>query len=84
MGSAIESSCATVTSKGQVTIPAAVRKQLNLSVGDKLQFVQLEDGDFKIMLANKPVTALKGMFKVDKAISVEQMNQAVEDGWSGK
>lgn len=33
----------TITSKGQVTIPAEVRKHLRISRGDKLSFV-IEDG----------------------------------------
>ena len=31
---------ATMTSKGQITIPVAVRKQLNLEQGDKVVFIE--------------------------------------------
>jgi antitoxin PrlF len=34
---------ATMTSKGQITIPAEVRKQLGLGQGDRVEFT-LEDG----------------------------------------
>jgi AbrB family looped-hinge helix DNA binding protein len=34
----------TITSKGQVTIPAAVRQHLGLKRGDKLAFVLADDG----------------------------------------
>ena len=40
---------AKVTSKGQITIPVEIRKQLNLKPGDKVLFIE-ENG--KITLAN--------------------------------
>jgi len=33
----------TFTSKGQVTVPAKIREQLNLQAGDRLEF-EIEDG----------------------------------------
>jgi antitoxin PrlF len=35
---------ATITSKGQITIPANVRQALSVSAGDRVEFVQLEPG----------------------------------------
>lgn len=35
---------ATITSKGQITIPANVRQSLNVAAGDRVEFVQLEPG----------------------------------------
>jgi len=46
---------AKVTSKGQITIPVEIRKQLNLKPGDKVLFIE-ENG--KITLANSSLTAL--------------------------
>lgn len=40
---------ATLSSKGQITIPREVREQLGLSVGDKLLF-EVEDGDIRLRL----------------------------------
>jgi antitoxin PrlF len=40
---------ATITSKGQITIPAFVRKELNLSSGDRLEFINLGSGRFEIV-----------------------------------
>ncbi len=35
---------ATMTSKGQITIPVAVRKQLKLEQGDKVVFIEDDQG----------------------------------------
>jgi len=34
----------TITSKGQVTIPADIRKALDLAAGERVVFTQLDDG----------------------------------------
>ncbi len=39
-----QAACATMTSKGQVTIPVEVRKRLGVKAGDKLRFESQEDG----------------------------------------
>jgi AbrB family looped-hinge helix DNA binding protein len=38
----------TVTSKGQVTIPAEIRKKLRIDKGDKLSFVITDDGSIEL------------------------------------
>lgn len=35
---------ATLTSKGQITLPAEVRRELDLDAGDKVDFVPIEGG----------------------------------------
>lgn len=47
---------AKVSSKGQITIPAEIRKKLNLKEGDKVLFLE-EDG--KIILLNAGYVAIK-------------------------
>ncbi|MGL6158934.1 AbrB/MazE/SpoVT family DNA-binding domain-containing protein [Microbulbifer sp.] len=37
-------STATVTSKGQITIPAAIRSDLHIGPGDRVEFVRVGDG----------------------------------------
>src|ERR1700758_854069 len=39
---------ATVTSKGQVTVPNDLRKALDISAGDRLRFVQARDGSIRL------------------------------------
>ena len=70
---------ATVTSKGQITIPAQVRASLGLDTGDRIEFVDIGIGKFAIMAATHSVRDLKGLLrKPAKPISIEDMNLAIE------
>lgn len=70
---------ATLTSKGQVTIPLAVRNVLGLHAGSKLDFVRDKDGFKLIPVASGRVLSLKGRFagRVSKPVSVADMNDAI-------
>jgi len=46
-----------ISSKGQITIPIEIRKKLNLITGDKLVFIEGEDG--KVYVVNSSMLALK-------------------------
>lgn len=69
---------ATLTSKGQITLPAAVRSALGLHAGSKVDFVPVEDG-FKVVALHADVVSLKGRFagRVKKPVSIEAMDQAI-------
>jgi AbrB family looped-hinge helix DNA binding protein len=47
-----------MTSKGQVTVPKAVRERLGLKPGDEIEFVE-EDGVFKVQRAFDPEAFLE-------------------------
>ena len=70
---------ATVTSKGQITIPVRVRIALGLEPGDRVEFVELEKGQFAMIAATRSVRELKGLFydKRRKPVTIEQMNAAI-------
>ena len=69
---------ATVTSKGQITIPARIREALHVSAGDRIEFVEVEPGRFEVIAATRSVTDLKGMFgKAKKIVSIDDMNAAI-------
>jgi antitoxin PrlF len=69
---------ATLTSKGQITIPTVVRRAMNVDTGDRIEFVEVQPGRFEIMVATQPVQALKGMFgKPTRRVSIDDMNQAI-------
>lgn len=69
---------ATVTSKGQITIPISVREALGIDTGSRIEFVETEKGKYAIVPATSSVQVLKGMLrKPDKPVSIENMNQAI-------
>jgi antitoxin PrlF len=69
---------ATVTSKGQITIPANVRQALQVEPGDRLEFVEVDSGRFEVVAVTHSVTELKGMFgKATKRVTIEDMNKAI-------
>jgi AbrB family looped-hinge helix DNA binding protein len=68
----------TVTSKGQITLPKAVRDRLHLRSGDRVEFVVLEDGRVEIVPVTAPVTQLKGMLPAPRTpVTLEEMEAAV-------
>ncbi|MGA8763808.1 MAG: AbrB/MazE/SpoVT family DNA-binding domain-containing protein [Candidatus Sulfotelmatobacter sp.] len=70
---------ATITSKGQITIPIQVRDALGLSAGDRIEFVETQKGEFAIVPATRSVRELNGMFKGRrrKPVSIQEMNAAI-------
>lgn len=71
---------ATVTTKGQVTIPLAVRNALNLNPGSKIDFIETAGGEFKIVALNQNVQTLKGILKKKaKPVAIEDMNEAIAE-----
>ena len=68
---------ATLTTKGQVTIPADVRRRLGLESGDRIEFVEIEGG-FAIKPAIDDVRSLKGFLrKPAEPVSIEDMNATI-------
>lgn len=69
---------ATLTSKGQITIPVEVRNDLKVDAGDRIEFVQIAPGRYEFVAATSDVTQLKGMFgKPKKIVSIQAMNAAI-------
>lgn len=70
---------ATMTSKGQITIPVAIRTALGLDTGSRVEFVEDERGHYSIVPATSPVKALKGILeKPSKTVTIADMNAAIE------
>lgn len=67
---------ARITSKGQITIPAEIRKKLNLKEGDKVIFI--EEGD-RIIFANSSMVALKEFQDKMKGVAEERGIYGEED-----
>ena len=71
-------SSATITGKGQVTIPSVVRAALGVESGDRIEFIEVEQGRFELVAATNSVTALKGMVrKPASPVTIASMNKAI-------
>ena len=69
---------ATLSSKGQITVPAAVRAAMGVDVGDRVEFVEIAPGRYEFIAATRSVTALKGMLEAPaRPVSIEDMNAAI-------
>jgi AbrB family looped-hinge helix DNA binding protein len=69
---------ATLTSKGQLTLPKSVRERMGLDSGDRVEFVEVTDGVFNIVAATRDVRELRGMInKPKEAVSLDEMNRAI-------
>ncbi len=73
-------SSATLTTKGQITIPADVRRSLGVQAGDRVEFVQVDAGRFELVAATRSVRELKGLFgKPARTVSIEEMNRLINE-----
>ncbi|HET8696963.1 MAG TPA: AbrB/MazE/SpoVT family DNA-binding domain-containing protein [Gammaproteobacteria bacterium] len=70
---------ATVTSKGQITLPKVVRDRLGVGAGDKVEFVETAPGTFRLIAATRDVRTLKGLIpKPAKPVTVEDMSRCAK------
>jgi antitoxin PrlF len=72
---------ATITSKGQITLPRKVRDDLRVGPGDRVEFVKMDDGRYAVTPQNHSVRALKGMLPPPpKPVTLEDMERAIRRG----
>jgi AbrB family looped-hinge helix DNA binding protein len=72
---------ATLTSKGQITLPKALREKLSLSAGDRIEFIFENDDSVRLIPKHVPVAQLKGMLpKPSRPVSLEEMEDAIRKG----
>ncbi|MGH3460413.1 MAG: AbrB/MazE/SpoVT family DNA-binding domain-containing protein [Kribbellaceae bacterium] len=75
---------ATVTSKGQITIPVEVRRDLGLRTGSRVDFIRLDDGAYEIVPVTGSVRALKGLIPAPAVpVSLEDMDAAIAEAAAG-
>lgn len=76
---------ATLTSKGQITIPLDVRRRLKLEAGARVEFIEVTDGEFLIRPAVADVRSLKGLLrKPAKPVSIEDMKRVIRLRGAGR
>jgi AbrB family looped-hinge helix DNA binding protein len=69
---------ATITSKGQITIPKGIRKSLHLKSGDKINFI-VDGNEVKFLPVTRDISTLKGLIKSPaNPVSLEEMNKTIK------
>ena len=72
---------ATLTSKGQTTIPKEIRERLKLKPGDRIDFVVENDGQVTLVPANVDISELRGILpRPAKPASLEDMDEGIREG----
>jgi antitoxin PrlF len=71
---------ATVTSKGQITIPLPVRNRLRLKTGDRVDFALQPDGGVLLQPRRIPFEKLRGIARSPgrKPLSLRAIDKAIE------
>jgi AbrB family looped-hinge helix DNA binding protein len=71
---------ATVTSKGQITIPIKVRKALGLKPGVRIDFYETENGEYVLRAKTGSIKELEGcLAHLGSAMSIGEMNDTIQD-----
>ncbi len=72
---------ATMTSKGQITVPKEVRDDLRLEAGSQVMFVKLPDGQYRIVARTGSIRDLAGILDYPGMphVTIEEMNDAVAE-----
>ena len=72
---------ATMTTKGQVTIPKAVREHLGVDAGDRLDFVIQDDGSVVLTPVTRHVRELAGLLHRPgrRPITVREMDESIAE-----
>lgn len=69
---------ATLTSKGQITIPQEVRRALGLETGDRIEFVPEGPGRYAVIPATQDVRSLKGLVPAGRTpVTLEEMERVI-------
>jgi len=67
-----------MTSKGQVTVPKAVRDDLGLAPGVQVVFARESDGSYRIHRQLRPVALLAGALRYDgPAKTLDEMDDGI-------
>jgi AbrB family looped-hinge helix DNA binding protein len=70
---------AKITSKGQITLPAALRKLLNLKPGDRVAFNQEPDGRVVLEARTGTLADLRGIVRLKKPVSSKDIERWIRE-----
>ena len=72
-------SAATVTSKGQITIPADIREDFGVEKGDQVMFFRKLSGSLGVRIRKARTGAGRGVVKLDRPLTISEMDAALAE-----
>jgi len=74
---------ATLTSKGQVTIPKRIRERLGLEAGTEVEFILDDDGSLRVRPKEPPMERLEAIREQlsSREIDIDRMRQDAKGAW---
>lgn len=72
---------ATLTAKGQMTLPKEAREHLGVKAGDRVKIFALPDGTV-VLLPIRSASSLRGILKspFKRPVTIEEMNEGIAEG----
>ena len=72
---------ATITSKGQITLPKPIRDRLRLKAGDRVAFREREDGAIVVEAETIDLRELRGTIQTPvRGVTLDDMAAAIRKG----
>jgi antitoxin PrlF len=72
---------ATLTSKGQLTLPIELRNKMNLQAGSKVEFVEVSEGEWRIQAQLGNIKSLRGILDYNgPTVSLDELDTAIALG----
>ena len=68
-----------ITTKGQTTLPAEVRADLGVGPGDRVEYIKQPDGGYTLRKARHGLEALRGIIKVNRSYTNDEIVAMVRD-----
>ena len=77
---------ATLTSKGQVTIPKRIREKLGLEAGTEVEFILDDDGSLRVQPKEPPMERLRAIQDqlATHEIDIDQLRRESKQAWGSQ
>jgi AbrB family looped-hinge helix DNA binding protein len=69
----------TVTSKGRLTLPAAVRRQLRIDTGDRVSIVIEDDNDARLRRIEHDITSVRGLIPAPSSLESLDFDELIDE-----
>lgn len=70
---------ATITSKGQLTLPAAVRRQLGIDVGDRVAIVIEDQEEARLRRVEHDIRSVRGLIVSPTGLESQDFDELIEE-----